>query len=245
MTHLPFTLVSAVRTRPPIVLAGRFVLHFVEMVIAMQLGMLIFMPLASLVPATLEQVGMALFMAWPMVVWMRIRGHAWGHGAEMAIAMLAPWAVLVGLAATSVGNTVPWLDQAAALAMYAGMLGIMLIRRDHWLGGHEHLASSQRRHPIAWRTVFPAATSALLALLVPLVVVAVNFGDKSFGSVEPIQPPAFSGPLPAPAAPDPSKKIALIVSGPRGSEIGDTLESYEVLARSTSTRSRPSAPSYR
>jgi hypothetical protein len=78
---------------------GRFVLHFGEMALAMQLGMLLFMPLASLVPTTVEPFGMALFMAWPTVSWMRIRGHGWRHGGEMALGMLVPWAAVVGLEA--------------------------------------------------------------------------------------------------------------------------------------------------
>ena len=51
-------------------------LHYGEMVLAMYVGMLIFMPLEGLLPSSLQQIGMALFMAWPMVVWMRIRGRA-------------------------------------------------------------------------------------------------------------------------------------------------------------------------
>src|SRR5579859_4391847 len=70
---------------------ARFVLHFGEMVLAMYVGMLIYMPLESLLPALLRGIGMALFMVWPMVIWMRIRGHGWRHGFEMSLAMLVPW----------------------------------------------------------------------------------------------------------------------------------------------------------
>src|SRR5262245_66242069 len=72
--------------------AGRFALHFGEMVLAMYVGMLIYMPVEGLLPNSLQQIGMALFMAWPMVVWMRMRGHGWRRGFEMSAAMLIPWA---------------------------------------------------------------------------------------------------------------------------------------------------------
>jgi hypothetical protein len=74
---------------------GRFALHFLEMLLAMYAGMLIFMAIPGVValPALLHQFGMALSMTLPMVLWMRIRGHGWRHGFEMSAAMLVPWAV--------------------------------------------------------------------------------------------------------------------------------------------------------
>src|SRR5438093_8251888 len=84
----------ALRLRANALSVGRFVLHFGEMVLAMYVGMLIYMPLEGFIPVSLQGIGMALFMAWPMVVWMRIRGHGWRHGFEMALAMLVPWAAV-------------------------------------------------------------------------------------------------------------------------------------------------------
>ena len=49
---------------------------------------------------------------------------------------------------------------------------------------------------------------------------------------EPLQPPAYSAALPAPPTPDPNKKIAVVLAGFNGAEIGDVLEAYEILARS-------------
>jgi hypothetical protein len=117
--------------------AGRFVFHFGEMVLAMYVGMLIYMPLEGLLPTALQQIGMALFMAWPMVVWMRVRGHGWRHGFEMAAAMLVPWAAILGVA-----KMLPVLTPVADWAMYLGMLGFMLVRRDH------HHAGMHRISPI-------------------------------------------------------------------------------------------------
>jgi YHS domain-containing protein len=78
-----------------------------------------------------------------MVAWMRIRGHGWRHGFEMAAGMLVPWAavlVLVGLGAATV---LPWLADAADAAMLLGMLGVMLLRPHHYAhGAHHHHAAS-------------------------------------------------------------------------------------------------------
>src|SRR2546428_11403551 len=73
--------------------------------------------------ASVQPIGMALFMATPMVAWMRIRGHGWRHGFEMAVAMLVPWAVIVSLVAIGASTALPWLAQADGPAMYLGMLG--------------------------------------------------------------------------------------------------------------------------
>jgi transcriptional regulator GlxA family with amidase domain len=199
--------------------AGRFVLHFGEMVIAMYVGMLIYMPLEGLVPGSLQRAGMALFMAWPMVVWMRLRGHGWQHGVEMAAAMLVPWAALI-----VAGNVFPPLASLADFAMYVGMLGIMLVRRDHFTH------SGVLRVP--WRRVLLVTAYVFAIVLVPSVVGMTNLNYKFFGPGEPLQPPAYSAALPALSGPVPTKKIAVVVSGASGSEIGDTLEAYEILARS-------------
>ncbi|MBV9172261.1 MAG: DJ-1/PfpI family protein [Chloroflexi bacterium] len=217
---------------------GRFVLHFVEMLVAMYVGMLIFMA----IPGVAElagfpyQLGMALSMTLPMIAWMRIRGHGWRHGVEMSAGMLLPWALVLGLAALGLANVLPWLSGAADPAMLLGMLGVMLVRRDHHAHGHaahqDETVHSRRTRRFAWRrTLLPVAYVGAI-VFTPLLVGAANLGSKGFAGHEPADPPAFSGTFPAPATPDPTKKIAVVVSGPRGSEIGDTLEAYEILARS-------------
>src|SRR5439155_11198202 len=139
MTHTlsiePMTASPELRLRANALSVGRFVLHFGEMVLAMYVGMLIYMPLEGFIPVSLQGIGMALFMAWPMVVWMRIRGHGWRHGFEMAGAMLVPWVAVVGLSALGAAKILPWLYQASDPAMYLGMLGFMLVRRDHYVHG--------------------------------------------------------------------------------------------------------------
>jgi AraC family transcriptional activator FtrA len=71
-------------------------------------------------------------------------------------------------------------------------------------------------------------------VLAPAILATVNLTTKLLpaGAVEPVQSPAYSGALPEPPPLDPSRKIAVVVSGPRGVEIGDAMEAYEVLARS-------------
>ena len=121
-----------------------FVLHFVEMSIAMIAGMLLFMAIPGVMqlPEALHLVGMALAMTLPMIGWMRVRGHGWRHGIEMSLGMLLPWAAvlaLVGLGATTV---MPWLKQAEGPAMFLGMLAVMLLRPGHYAHAHHHAQNS-------------------------------------------------------------------------------------------------------
>lgn len=129
---------------------ARFALHVVEMVVAMELGMVALGTLNTLVlkpaghlyltdryPET-HLLAMAFFMAVPMVAWMRIRGHGWGHAAEMAAAMVVP--VACAIAACSVGL----LPRTELMAfghdlMWIAMVGVMLLRWSHYAGAvHEH-----------------------------------------------------------------------------------------------------------
>ncbi len=104
---------------------ARFVLHFVEMILAMELGMVALggFDTGILRPAGLNLTGrspemdvlaMGVFMAAPMVAWMRLRGHGWRHGLEMAAAMVVPFAGAVALrcwrwwaSCSSAGATTP------------------------------------------------------------------------------------------------------------------------------------------
>lgn len=109
----------------------RFIGHFLEMVVAMMAGMLplgvLYMTLSPAMPFLDEPaVGaalMAIFMAVPMVAWMRRRGHTWRQAGEMSAAMLAP----------SVPLMVADLWGPAHVAMLLGMLALMLYRRDEYL----------------------------------------------------------------------------------------------------------------
>jgi hypothetical protein len=72
--------------------------------------------------------------------------------------MLVPWAAVLGLQALGGTNALPWLPQADTPAMYLGMLGIMLVRREHDTHGaaHSHAGHTQSRpaRRVPWRRVF-------------------------------------------------------------------------------------------
>jgi hypothetical protein len=124
--------------------AGHFFLHWLEMLLAMGVGMGIFHLLANLIPASssfaavndsetvLHNVFMDIFMTVPMLGWMMLRGHGWRHSLEMGAAMLAPMAVINLLCSLGAVEYLPWLVNASGPAMFLGMLAAMLYRRDHF-----------------------------------------------------------------------------------------------------------------
>jgi hypothetical protein len=133
-----FQVTQATATFATIKTFGRFVLHFVEMCVAMLAGMLVFMavPGVMALPSVLHQLGMAVAMTVPMVGWMRIRGHGWRHGIEMSIGMLVPWAAVLILVGLGADRALPWLTRADGAAMLLGMLAVMLLRPGH--SAHQH-----------------------------------------------------------------------------------------------------------
>ena len=122
---------------------GLFLRHFLEMVVAMMLGMAILGPLES---ALLDPVGwhavravpeldalvMASNMTVAMVAWMRYRRHGRAATAEMAAAMYLPFVVLFPLL---------WVGLLSAdgmlalghLLMLPAMVGAMLRRRHEYV----------------------------------------------------------------------------------------------------------------
>ena len=131
----------------------RFARHLLEMVAAMLVGMA---ALGAAVAALGEPPGyahpvgmyawMGAAMAAPMVAWMRLRGHAWSDGAEMTAAMLLPMFALVlpvelGVAGRVPGLSAQSLPLLAHAAMLAGMLVLMVYRRERYThGAHGHRA---------------------------------------------------------------------------------------------------------
>jgi hypothetical protein len=125
-----------------------FTRHYVEMVVAMLLGMLVLggaltIALAPLgvdvgdwredAPALLL-LGMALTMTLPMAAWMRRRGHGWAPTWEMSAAMFVPTVAAIALLAAGT-----LADSHAALmiqhvAMFPAMLLVMLVRLDEYTG---------------------------------------------------------------------------------------------------------------
>lgn len=122
-----------------------FVRHFVEMVAAMVVGMLVLglalKPLLGLSDvfqrADLSALVMATNMTIGMSVWMRYRGHGWASIAEMGAAMYVPFAVLVVpfWAGVLPGHVIMLGGHAL---MLAAMAVAMLHRRDEYMGVHNH-----------------------------------------------------------------------------------------------------------
>ena len=119
-----------------------FVRHYVEMVVAMFLGMVVlgvpagwalgavgssWSELNTDAPA-LMLLGMAATMTAPMVGWMRYRGHGWRANTEMSASMLVPTFAAIALLEASVVDDIDVLLVVEHIAMLLGMLGVMLLR---------------------------------------------------------------------------------------------------------------------
>jgi hypothetical protein len=122
---------------PRRVLVGRFVRHYVEMVLAMVAGMLV---LGGLVRLVLGVAGlgysseshpyvaateMALTMSAGMAFWMRYRRHHWRHVLDMTAAMILPLVFLFPVAWTG-GIAPASLPMLEHVAMFPLMLAVML-----------------------------------------------------------------------------------------------------------------------
>lgn len=134
-------------TLPRTTSRGRLARHFLEMVVAMMIGMVALEPVWTIAgdalgwsavlalpePAALV---MATNMTVAMSAWMRFRGHRWPATAEMGVAMYLPFVVLF----------VPmWLGVLTADAMMIGghvlmlpaMTGAMVLRLGEY-GSRQH-----------------------------------------------------------------------------------------------------------
>jgi hypothetical protein len=114
-----------------------FIRHYVEMVIAMFVGMAVV--LGSLGAAgvetgsvELELLVMATSMTVPMVAWMRYRGHGWAPAADMSAAMYAPTAVALVLLWAGLVADEHALMMIQHIAMFPLMLVAMLLRPDEY-----------------------------------------------------------------------------------------------------------------
>jgi hypothetical protein len=111
-----------------------FVGHFVEMVVAMLLGMGVVtavfgMPHDSAIE--IQALYMAATMTVPMAGWMLIRRHTPRATVEMSAAMVLPMAALFPLLWAGVISADALLDLQHVL-MLPAMLGVMLFRREEY-----------------------------------------------------------------------------------------------------------------
>lgn len=122
---------------------GRFALHYVEMIIAMFVGMFVLdlawsavgVDLSYSTDPELAYLLMAFDMSVGMAAWMRVRGHSWLPTLEMCGAMFAPVVPLFPLLWLNAidGMTVMIV---AHVAMFPLMLAAMLWRRDEYTHSH-------------------------------------------------------------------------------------------------------------
>jgi hypothetical protein len=129
-----------------------FIRHYVEMIAAMFLGMVILgvpgeLALQALGSGTSELradapalvfLGMAVTMTVPMVAWMRYRGHGWRPSNEMAASMFVPTFAVIALMAGGVLDDFGSLMMIEHIAMFPAMLIAMLLRVDEYTGHHHH-----------------------------------------------------------------------------------------------------------
>ena len=129
-----------------------FARHYVEMLVAMFLGMVVLgtpatfalgaagMSMSELhndFPA-LMLFGMAVAMTMPMVGWMRYRGHGWVPSAEMAASMFVPAFAAIALLWGGLVEDIGALMLIEHVAMLPAMLAAMLLRREEYSGAHGH-----------------------------------------------------------------------------------------------------------
>ena len=111
---------------------SHFVRHYVEMVVAMFVGMAALWGLGAAVTAVtgfdyspspeLAALKMAFDMSVGMVAWMRYRGHGWPPIAEMVAAMFAPAIALAPLSLLGVIS-----GESLMLATHILMLPLMFV----------------------------------------------------------------------------------------------------------------------
>jgi YHS domain-containing protein len=144
MTQVTGRVATAARTWRGRLRAGlRFTRHYVEMVVAMFLGMAVMGGAIALLgrpPGYDTTLGlyayMGLAMSAPMVAWMRRMGHPWSDCWEMTASMVAPmFALVVPFALGLLPMTAMGVMMWAHAAMLGGMLLLMLHRWDVYANG--------------------------------------------------------------------------------------------------------------
>jgi hypothetical protein len=123
-----------------------FVRHYVEMLIAMLLGMFVLGgAFAVLLGAfgidvgdwrsdapELLLLGMAFTMSVPMVAWMRHRGHGWTPAGGMTASMFVPSVAAIALLWAGAVEEPDALLAIQHIAMFPAMLAAMLLRLDEY-----------------------------------------------------------------------------------------------------------------
>jgi hypothetical protein len=127
-----------------------FVRHLVEMIAAMLVGMAVLGTIVSLMfgllghSNVLNHAGLRAFlmtgyMIVGMALWMRHRRHVWRDVAEMSVAMVVPYALLVGPYYARIVSAEQLLIGMHVL-MLPAMVVAMLLRRETYSQDRHHMA---------------------------------------------------------------------------------------------------------
>ena len=128
----------------------RFTLHYVEMVLAMFVGMgLLALPWMLIWPdlgdyPVADTLVMAANMTIGMAAWMALRGHGRRMIVEMSAAMVAPFLLLL-VPYTAGVITADTVMMAGHMLMFLTMLAAMLLRREDYLNHHGRPLRARRR----------------------------------------------------------------------------------------------------
>jgi hypothetical protein len=132
--------------------AIHFARHYLEMVVAMFVGMVALgMPLAAALGGMgvdvsawrtdaqeLLLLAMAFTMSVPMAAWMRYRGHGWAPVWEMTASMFVPSFAAIGLLWAGTVEDTDALLYIQHIGMLPSMLAVMVLRLDEYAGHHGH-----------------------------------------------------------------------------------------------------------
>ena len=123
-----------------------FIRHYVEMILAMLIGMMALGMLAGTVLGGSDGGAvvlgeMDLAMTIPMVAWMRFRGHGWRATGEMAGSMLLATLSTLALLGGGLVTETDTLLVIEHTVMLPSMLVAMLLRRHEYTGRHQRHAS--------------------------------------------------------------------------------------------------------
>jgi len=128
----------------------RFTLHYVEMVLAMFVGMGVLALSWMLIWPDLDEypvadtLVMAANMTIGMAAWMALRGHGRQMIVEMSAAMVAPFLLLL-VPYTAGVITADTVMMAGHMLMFLTMLAAMLLRREDYLNHHSRPLRARRR----------------------------------------------------------------------------------------------------
>ncbi|HYH87697.1 MAG TPA: hypothetical protein VEX67_00605, partial [Solirubrobacteraceae bacterium] len=112
-----------------------FIRHYLEMVIAMFLGMAVLgfpvdwaMDSMGADSDAFMFLGMATTMTVPMVAWMLYRGHGLRANAEMSASMFVPTFAVIGVLSAGLLTDIGVLMAVEHVVMLLAMAGVMLLR---------------------------------------------------------------------------------------------------------------------